>query len=101
MTRELLQQALGALEIAVRQNQHDMLMTGEECRSGEGVITALQAALAQPVQPAERQPMTEEEVLATALQSGWPSSMLADVIIKKLKDFVRAIEAHHKIGEPK
>lgn len=45
---EAAQKALEALELAVRQNSHDMMMTGEEIRKGEAAIEALRSALAQP-----------------------------------------------------
>ena len=45
-----MRQALEALTLAVRQNSHDMLMTGEELRPCEQAITALTAALEQPAQ---------------------------------------------------
>ena len=51
MTKQVLQQALEALELAVRQNSHDMLMTGEEIRKGESAIEALREALAQQEKP--------------------------------------------------
>ena len=53
MTKELLQQALDALTTAVKQNQHDMLMTGAECRAGEAAIAAIQTTIAQQAQQAE------------------------------------------------
>lgn len=41
---EALRIALDALKIAVRQNSHDMLMTGEELRKCEAAITAIKQA---------------------------------------------------------
>ena len=35
-----------ALELAVRQNEHDMLMTGEELRQCEATLAAIRAHLA-------------------------------------------------------
>jgi len=40
--REKVRQLREALKMAVRQNSHDMLMTGEEIRMGEAAITATQ-----------------------------------------------------------
>lgn len=44
---EAAQQALEALELAVHQNSHDMILTGEELRVGEAAIESLREALAQ------------------------------------------------------
>ena len=63
MTKQVLQQALEALELAVRQNSHDMLMTGEEIRKGESAIEALRSALAQ--QPELSTASKSEQLLAS------------------------------------
>lgn len=49
--REAAQMALDALAGAIKTNQFDMLMTGQECRDGEASIEALRAALALPDEP--------------------------------------------------
>ena len=85
-----MRQALEALTLAVRQNSHDMLMTGEELRPCEQAITALTAALEQP---AQQEPLTFSKLCeieeAIADKNG-------DVSLVK---FARAIEAAHGIGE--
>ena len=45
------QMALDALKLAVLQNGCDMIMTGEELRKCESAIVALEADIAQPVEP--------------------------------------------------
>jgi hypothetical protein len=42
-----LKAALAALESAMRQNSHDMLLTGEELRKGESSITDLRSVIAE------------------------------------------------------
>jgi len=44
--RELMMRAMTALDMLVRQGECDMLLTGEDCRLGRGVVAELQAALA-------------------------------------------------------
>lgn len=41
----VMRQALGMLKDAIRANQHDMIMTGEECRKAESVAAKAQAQL--------------------------------------------------------
>lgn len=68
-TRKAMQQALEALELAVRQNSHDMIMTGEELRDGEVAIKALRSALAQqgePVSGWKLVPVEPTQEMATA-----------------------------------
>lgn len=63
-TKDEITLALGALEIAVRQNSHDMLMTGEELRKCEAAITAIKQAQ-EPVTSSEL-----EKAVSTVLE-GW------------------------------
>jgi Lar family restriction alleviation protein len=44
---ELLRKAMDALDLAARQNEHDMLMTGEECRRCAAVVSEIQEKLSQ------------------------------------------------------
>ena len=48
MTRELLQQALDALELAVDQHKYDLLMTGDECRKCQNSIAKVSGGGAFP-----------------------------------------------------
>lgn len=52
---------------------------------------------APPALPGHVVPMGEGEILALLNTAGWPPSLVQPVIIAKLKDVVRAIEAHHGI----
>lgn len=45
------QKVLDALKLAVRQNGHDMLMTGEELRKCDAAIALCEASLARVVEP--------------------------------------------------
>ena len=64
----------------------------------EQVVFALREALAQPVQPAKRVPLTIEQI-DTALNS--IQALYWDVPTNSTEDFVRAIEAAHGIKETK
>jgi len=44
---DAMRMALEALRVAVTQNEHDMLMTGEECRAASAAIDALRAQIEQ------------------------------------------------------
>ena len=94
MTKELLQQALTALTTAINQNQHDMLMTGEECRAGEDAISALEVAIAQPVQ-SQRASLTDKQI-----DEAWRSVDYRDNYEEFRMAVGRAIEAAQNIAQP-
>ncbi len=48
MSKQVMQRALDALALSVRQNGCDMLMTGEELRKCEAAIAELRAEIAKP-----------------------------------------------------
>lgn len=89
MTKEVMQQALEALEESQTDND-----TMEFWDRKIKAITAIKEALAQPPQPVQRQPLTDEEI-----QSIW--DVAAGAIPGWLRHiaYARAIEAAHGIKE--
>lgn len=53
-TAAVMRQAVEALRLAVKQNSHDMMMTGDELRICESAIAALRGALPQPKESHEQ-----------------------------------------------
>ncbi len=95
MSKEVMKQALEALEKLVR-FESDSWESGS-CRIAGPATTALREALAE--QPAQRKPLTDEEIYKASTQAGMQEHYMG--FHSGFVRFARAIEAAHQIGVEK